>query len=82
MQKLFEKLTTMEMLFIGVILGILACTLVVAALPTQTGIGAAASNGDFLGIYNATPTDMVLRDGYGSAFLTDSAGRVIATSTH
>ena len=40
-------------------------------------LGATPSNGDFPGIYNATPTDLGLRDGYGSALLTDANGRLI-----
>ena len=40
-------------------------------------LGATPSNGDFVGIYNATPTDLGLRDGYGSALLTDANGRLV-----
>ncbi len=40
-------------------------------------VGATPSNGDFIGIYNATPTDLGLRDGYGSALATDMNGRLI-----
>lgn len=44
-------------------------------------MGAIPSAGDFIGIYNATTTDLVLRDGYGSALAVDQNGRLITTST-
>lgn len=67
--------------FLGVIAGIGLITIVLSFKPNQN-LGAVASNGDFIGIYNATPTDMALVDGFGSALLVDSHGRLIATSTN
>lgn len=67
----------------GVLVGLLSLSIVMLfSKDDQGGIGAAPSNGNHIGIYNATPTDMVLRDGYGSALLTDSAGRLVATTTN
>lgn len=71
----------MYKVYLGAILGILLTSGLIAwsRIPQ---LGATPSNGNFLGIYNATPTDLGLRDGEGSAFLTDNAGRVVVTSTH
>lgn len=84
MNKLLAKLNPAETFIVatlvGVIVGIFACTAIILVFPKPRGLGA-TSNGDFPGIYNATPTSTTLRDGYGSALLTDSAGRVIATTT-
>lgn len=66
--------------FLGVIVGIGLITTVHIFKP-QSNLGAAPSSGNLIGIYNATPTDMVLGDGFGSALLVDSHGRLIATST-
>lgn len=40
-------------------------------------LGAVPSNGGLPGIYNATGTDLELRDGFGSALAVDENGRVI-----
>lgn len=69
---------------IGVHIGILLLASVLIPMrrvePLSRSLGGSPYNGH-IGIYNATPTDNGLRDGYGSALLTDSAGRVIVTST-
>ena len=44
-------------------------------------LGAYPSNGGLPGIYNATGTDLVLRDGYGSALATDQYGRVLVSTS-
>lgn len=69
--------------FLGLILGVglLACLQVYQSSQTGQFLGATPSRGDFIGIYNATTTDLVLRDGYGSAFAVDQHGRIITTST-
>ena len=68
----------MKKLFI--IAGLLLVTILIGLscfkFYTQKAIGAVPSSNGMYGIYNATPTSM-LRDGYGSALATDSAGRVL-----
>lgn len=65
--------------FLGVIAGISLLTLTTLYQP-QGLLGASPSNGGLIGIYNATTTDMVLRDGYGSALAVDINGRLITAS--
>lgn len=67
----------MYKIFLGMFLGMVTILAVHFILPRNQYLGGSPSNGDLLGIYNATPTDMVLRDGFGSALLVDSSGRLI-----
>jgi hypothetical protein len=54
----------------------------VAYLKQETALGAAVpSNGNLPGIYNATGTDLVLQDGYGSALAVDRFGRLILSAS-
>ena len=70
----------MTRFLIGVSVGvILLFGLQTLFTPTHS-LGQTASSGDLPGIYNATVTDLVLRDGYGSALATDKYGQVIAVN--
>lgn len=65
--------------FAGLILGVALMTL--SLLHTGSDmLGATPSRDGFIGIYNATTTDLVLNDGFGSALAVDMYGRLITTS--
>lgn len=72
-------MTSMTKFFLGMLAGILLFTGFL--LVKRQNLGASASSGDMIGIYNATTTDLVLRDGFGSALAVDQNGRLITTST-
>lgn len=74
---------SMTKYFIGIVIGIALLTVVQFSLqlfkPHAMGAGV-PSNGDMIGIYNTTTTDLVLRNGFGSALAVDKYGRVIITT--
>lgn len=72
------KLTTKQIT--GHIVGILGVVFVLFIgywFATPGSLGATPSSNGLPGIYNATPTDLGLRDGYGSALLVDASGRLV-----
>uniref|UniRef100_A0A6H1ZCF0 Putative tail protein n=1 Tax=viral metagenome TaxID=1070528 RepID=A0A6H1ZCF0_9ZZZZ len=67
-----------DILFAGFgLLALIGGFLISRALISSPVIGATPASGNLPGIYNATTTDLTLRDGYGSALATDVAGRLI-----
>ena len=74
----------MKNIFLGIIIGIVLLGGVEFLLPRQTvsGLGANASDGGLIAIYNATTTDLTVADGFGSALSVDSHARLITASSN
>ncbi len=67
-------------IYIGISIGVIATAGVLRLTGNELVLGAVPSNSGFIGIYNATTTDLSLRDGYGSALATDQHGRLVTSS--
>lgn len=69
----------MNKFLLGVISGVALLTGVLF-FQKEDGLGATPSRGDLIGIYNATTTDLIINDGFGSAIAVDVHGRAIAVT--
>lgn len=69
----------MKTFLLGLLVGAGTMAGVYLLVPQQSRLGAVPSNGDMIGIYNAT--ELQLRDGYGSALAVDEYGRLVTTTT-
>lgn len=71
---------TFALFILGTIAGMGLLALVQVTQTNESQLGATPSQFGLIGVFNVTSTDLVLRDGDGSALAVDQNGQVITSS--